>query len=233
MLMRNNARTAVAAGRDSGRRVGPREVMSLWGRHEPALIRAAREGDAAAHDHLIRKYRFLVRLCAREFFAPGHEHDDLAQAGYLGLMGAIARWDDTRGMAFQGFARMAIRAEILNFVAAANRRKAQVLTSATRLHGTPGGAGDEPDEATALADVLPAHAAPGGDPWATLEAKTTLAAILGALPSLSAQQREALTLSLNDRSRIESAGRIGVTPKAIDNSLRKGRAKLAAAAAVA
>lgn len=250
MLVRTDARSAVAVARredDSGRRgalaSGAREAAPLGRKTafvpggsrrvhpDGVLVEAARAGDGRARAQVVGRYGFLVRLCAREFFAPGHEHEDLEQAGYLGLMDAVEKWDAARGASFQSFARLAIRTELLNFVAAANRRKAQVLTTASRLHRPAAGADGLTEDSPALADVLPAPSAPGHDPWATLEAKTTLETLVGKLPALSRQQRRALTLSLNGRSRVQSAAQLGITPKAVDNSLRKARAKLAAAVA--
>lgn len=54
----------------------------------------------------------LVRLCAKRFIGKGIEHDDLFQAGCIGLMKAAAGFDPTLGYQFSTYAVPVILGEI-------------------------------------------------------------------------------------------------------------------------
>ena len=66
------------------------------------------------------------------------------------------------------------------------------------------------------------------DPVAKLLARERLAEILAHARRLSALEHGAITLSLNDRSRRETAHTLGVGERAVTNALQRGRRKLAA-----
>ncbi len=68
------------------------------------LFCRAAEGDRCARDALLRRHTGLVySLCGR-FPASADEREDLAQAGFLGLMQAIDGFDARRGHAFSTYA---------------------------------------------------------------------------------------------------------------------------------
>ena len=81
------------------------------------LLRAFHEdGDTRARDRLIQLYLPLVETFANRYSRGGVEHDDLVQAGSIGLLNAIQRYDRRRGEEFTAFAVPTIVGEIKRHV---------------------------------------------------------------------------------------------------------------------
>ena len=57
--------------------------------------------DRAARDRLLVSYLPLVRRVAARYRGIGLPYEDLVQEGSLGLLEAIAQYDETRGVAFE------------------------------------------------------------------------------------------------------------------------------------
>jgi RNA polymerase sigma-B factor len=69
-------------------------------------------GDSAARDRLVELYLPLVDSLVRRHTQAGAEHDDLFQAGCIGLINAIDRFDVRRGQELAAFAVPNIAGEI-------------------------------------------------------------------------------------------------------------------------
>jgi RNA polymerase sigma factor (sigma-70 family) len=78
------------------------------------LLDAARRGDLRARDRLVVSQLGLVRSVASRYGGLGLEYDDLVQEGSLGLLDAIERYDASRGVPFERFARFRVRRAILD-----------------------------------------------------------------------------------------------------------------------
>lgn len=76
------------------------------------LARSAHKGDAVARETLIVRHRHLVPRIARSFQAAGFPFEDLLQAGTIGLILAVDRFDPERGVQFATYARALIRGEL-------------------------------------------------------------------------------------------------------------------------
>lgn len=57
------------------------------------LIRRYREGDKAALDHIMEKYKDQVRKEANAMYLLGGENEDLIQEGMIGLFKAVQDYD--------------------------------------------------------------------------------------------------------------------------------------------
>jgi len=66
----------------------------------------------AACQVLVSRYRWLVRACVQPYRGAPESHDDLMQAGYLGLMKAINYFDPEVGSSLTAYARPCIAGEI-------------------------------------------------------------------------------------------------------------------------
>lgn len=91
------------------------------------------------HQTLIQQHSQLVRSIARRMSSrlPSHlEEQDLVQDGTIGLMEAIERYDDGRGVKFQTFAATRIRGSILDglrqhdWVSRGGRRRVREMNKA-------------------------------------------------------------------------------------------------------
>jgi RNA polymerase sigma-B factor len=90
---------------------------SEYGHLEPLFAELARlpsedPGHAALRSTLITGYLPVVRHIARRFAGRGEPVDDLEQAGTLGLLGAVDRYDAGHGSDFLSFAVPTITGEI-------------------------------------------------------------------------------------------------------------------------
>ncbi|MFL6090030.1 MAG: sigma factor [Aeromicrobium sp.] len=86
---------------------------------EQRLARAARAGDAAARSELIRSSLRLVAMRVRNLRIRPDDVDDALQAGTLGLIAAVDRFDPDRGVRLATFAWPWITAAIRSGVSSA------------------------------------------------------------------------------------------------------------------
>jgi RNA polymerase sigma-B factor len=83
------------------------------------------DGDSRARDRLVQLYLPLVEALAHRHDRRGAEHDDLVQAGSIGLLNAIERYDPGRGGEFAAFAVPTVAGEM--------KRHLRDRTAAVRL----------------------------------------------------------------------------------------------------
>lgn len=81
-----------------------------------SLLRAARAGDDAAMDTMVRENTGLIWAVARRFFGRGAEPDDLFQLGSLGFLKAVRDFDEDYGTQFSTYAVPKIAGEIRRFL---------------------------------------------------------------------------------------------------------------------
>lgn len=79
------------------------------------LIAKANNNDELAYDELIKMFEPLVASIAKRYRTVG-VYDDMLQAGRMGLVYAINRYDETRGTKFSSYAYSVITGEILKEV---------------------------------------------------------------------------------------------------------------------
>jgi RNA polymerase sigma-B factor len=88
------------------------------------------QGDARARDRLVELYMPLVEALAHRHDRRWAEHDDLVQAGSIGLLGAIERFDPRLGEEFAAFAVPTIVGEIKRHL----RDRTDMVRLPRRLH---------------------------------------------------------------------------------------------------
>lgn len=69
-----------------------------------------------AQTNLVLHYQRLVESIARKYSNGKSHHEDIAQVGMLGLLGAMKRYDDSFGRSFEAFAVPTIIGEIKRFL---------------------------------------------------------------------------------------------------------------------
>ncbi len=87
------------------------------GEEEELFRRYCQDRDVASRDQIFARYLNLVDSVVWSY-ARSHrgEREDLLQVGYLGLLGAIERFDPVRGVRFTTYAGHCIHGEIRHFV---------------------------------------------------------------------------------------------------------------------
>jgi len=81
---------------------------------ERKLLRAARCGDRAARERLLRSRVGMIRSLAARYREFGLPFEDLVQEGSLGLLEAIEHFDPCRGTDFDSYARFRVRRAMRN-----------------------------------------------------------------------------------------------------------------------
>lgn len=85
--------------------------------HITELIKSFQKtGDEKIQEKLVLHFTRLVDSIARKYSKGNHYHEDIFQVGMIGLLGAIHRYDDSFGKAFEAFAVPTIVGEIKRYL---------------------------------------------------------------------------------------------------------------------
>ena len=90
----------------------PNDVLLLSRLDDGDLVRRHRDGNRAALDELIGRYRPLAVGLARRYSYTSETADDLEQVACIGLVAAIKRYDPDRGKSLRAFAVPTILGEL-------------------------------------------------------------------------------------------------------------------------
>jgi RNA polymerase sigma-B factor len=218
------------------------------------LLSAYRENDdARARERLVKLYMPLVEGLANRHDRRGAEHDDLVQAGSIGLLNAIERFDPKRGDEFAAFAVPTIAGEMKRHL----RDRAAIVRLPRSLHeasvrlprareALTASLGRGPTAAELAAEIrvseedlgrLETTIARAGEETASdstsgeLEASEARLLLSGAFRTLDDTDRTILYLRfVQERSRREVADQLGMSQSALarrtDAALSKLRAEL-------
>ena len=100
---------------------------------DQAIVEIAQTGDIGAAEHLLYKYRSLVRTKTRSYFLMGAEKEDLLQVGMIGLWQSIMDYSPDKEISFLSFARICIERHVITAIKTATRQKQFPLNSAISL----------------------------------------------------------------------------------------------------
>jgi RNA polymerase sporulation-specific sigma factor len=186
------------------------------------LVASFRDGQQAAVEALLNRYRGFTRLKARSYFLAGADRDDIVQEGMIGLYKAIRDFDPGRETSFRSFAEVCVTRQIITAVKTATRQKHIPLNTYVSL-SKPLGDADDPD--WALQDVIegpeisdPAELVISGDEMRNM--KIAFAEIL------SDFEAEVLHMYVEGKSYQEIAEHLDRHVKAIDNALQRIKRKI-------
>lgn len=98
------------------------------------LVQMAQNGDAAAEEFLIRKYKEAVSSRSHLYFIIGADGEDVVQEGMIGLFKAIKSYDSEKETSFHTFAEICINRQILTAIKTASRRKHSPLNTSVSLN---------------------------------------------------------------------------------------------------
>src|SRR5688572_6849340 len=97
------------------------------------VVRWAQRGHQDAAEHLLYKYRNLVRSKVKSYFLVGAEREDLLQVGMIGLWQAIVDYKPAKATSFPAFAKVCIHRHIITAIKAATRQKQVPLNTSLSL----------------------------------------------------------------------------------------------------
>jgi RNA polymerase sporulation-specific sigma factor len=97
------------------------------------VVRLAQRGRQDAAEHILYKYRNLVRSKVKSYFLVGAEREDLLQVGMIGLWQAILDYRHDKATSFPAFAKVCIHRHIITAIKAATRQKQVPLNTSLSL----------------------------------------------------------------------------------------------------
>jgi RNA polymerase sigma-B factor len=215
------------------------------------LLQAYRQdGDIRARDRLVALYLPLVESFAQRYARPGAEYDDLVQAGSIGLLNAIERFDSRRGDEFAAFAVPTIVGEMKRHIrdrAAIIKLPRQLQDASAQLprvqeeltarlerqpseHELAHELGLEPDEFARLREFLRAPAAGDDTVDGTdddLDASDERVMLAGAFRVLDEDERSIVYLRfVRDLGTVEVASELGITERQLSRRTQVALGKL-------
>ncbi|MHB8171904.1 MAG: RNA polymerase sporulation sigma factor SigH [Thermincolia bacterium] len=98
------------------------------------VVEFAKNGDTAALEYLINKYKNFVRAKARSYFLIGADREDIIQEGMIGLYKAIRDFRPDKLSSFRAFAELCITRQIITAIKTATRQKHIPLNSYVSLN---------------------------------------------------------------------------------------------------
>jgi RNA polymerase sporulation-specific sigma factor len=116
------------------------------------VVELAQNGRRDAAEHILYKYRNLVRSKVKSYFLVGAEREDLLQVGMIGLWQAIIDYRHDKATSFPAFAKVCIHRHIITAIKAATRQKQVPLNTSLSLEVP----ADEDSDEWNMADVLQA-----------------------------------------------------------------------------
>lgn len=178
-------------------------VREFKAESDEALCIRAQQGEAAATEELLLRYKNAVRARARRFFLDCGEPDDLVQEGMIGLYNAIGAYNSESGKRFKNFAFLCVTRRIYDVLRAEGRRVSAELFDPDTVVGDD----DTPEES--LLGV---------------ESRTELHARL--MKELSDFEYRVMNMYLDGMSYIQICEATGKPMKSVDNALARAKRKL-------
>ena len=182
---------------------------------------AQQDGQDAALEYLLNKYKNFVRTKARSYFLIGADHEDIVQEGMIGLYKAIRDYREDRLSSFRAFAELCITRQIITAIKTATRQKHIPLNSYVSLNRPI----YEEDSDRTLLDVITEDAP--SNPEEMLIDREDLSVIEGRIGQmLSDLEKEVLIRYVEGKSYVEISEEMNRHVKSIDNALQRVKRKL-------
>ena len=184
------------------------------------LVLAAKDGDDAAMNVLLGKYRDLVQVRARSFFIMGADREDVFQEGMIGLFKAIRDFRIEKLSNFRAFATLCVNRQIMTALKAATRQKHVALNTGVSLHRPLYG-----DGTATLLDIV---ASPRSiDPLDRVIRHESDGAVQRCMRErLSDFEQGVLSLYLDGKTYREISDVLERGPKSVDNALQRIKRKI-------
>lgn len=191
------------------------------------VIDCVRKEDHDAVDYLMEKYKNLVRQKARRLYIVGADTEDLIQEGMIGLYKALRDYDPEKNDSFYKFAELCISRQIYSAIKASNRKKNQPLNTYISFYAPVNKKNDESEEEISLVDVMFWNK--NANPEKIIVDKESTNVIEYELERrLSQLESEVLKLYVRGYSYVQIAEILEKSPKSIDNTLQRIKAKVTA-----
>ncbi len=188
------------------------------------LIIALRDGDGKVIDHIIEKYKELVRRKAGSMFILGADKEDLIQEGMIGLYKAVRDYDAGRDASFATFADLCVSRQIYKAVEAGNRKKHAPLNSYISIYDESNASGEQ-GEGTSILEMILTETGKSPEDM-VIDREQTQRLEQKIYESLSDFERQVLNLRLTGLEYTDIARILGRDAKSTDNALSRIKIKV-------
>ena len=189
------------------------------------LILRYRDGEEGIIDHIMDKYKNLVRKKAGSMFILGGDRDDLIQEGMIGLFKAVRDYDTGRDVSFFTFADLCISRQLYTAVQASARQKHFPLNTYISLYSHSAKEAKEEQEGKSLMNALEGRA--GKNPEEMVLEQERIEWLEAAITEeLSTLEKQVLDLHIIGMTYTEIAKVLGRDEKSTDNALQRIKHKL-------
>jgi len=188
------------------------------------IVQLAQRGRQEAAEHILYKYRNLVRSKVKSYFLVGAEREDLLQVGMVGLWQAIVDYRHDKATSFPAFAKVCIHRHIITAIKAATRQNQVPLNTSLSLEVP----ADDDSSEWNMADVL--QTGDDSDPEEVMlrgEDTRRLHSLLHQM--LSEFEWQVLSGYQMGKSYREIARELRCKTKSVDNALMRIKRKVSAA----
>lgn len=183
------------------------ETIRQTAKEELVLLENCRQGDTAAMEEMLNRYKHIVRGKANTLYLVGADKDDLIQEGMIGLVKAIREYDAEKNDSFAAFAQLCVTRQMYTAIKASQRKKNQPLNDYVSIYESAFLFSQNPEESVI-----------------DREKTQQLESILE--EKLSKMERQVLAMHTAGYSCQQIAQGLGKDPKSIDNALQRLRRKL-------
>ena len=189
------------------------------------LILRYRDGEEGIIDHIMEKYKNLVRKKAGSMFILGGDRDDLIQEGMIGLFKAVRDYDMGRDVSLYPFADLCISRQMYTAVQASTRQKHFPLNTYISLYSHAGKDTGEVQEGESLLNAF--QGGRGQNPEEMFLEQERIEWLETALAEeLSPLEKQVLDLHITGMTYTEIAKVLGRDEKSTDNALQRIKHKL-------
>lgn len=189
--------------------------------NDEQILQCVKNGNNAALEYLINKYKSFVCSKAKTYFLVGADKEDIIQEGMIGLFKAIRDFKDDRLVSFKSFAEICVTRQIITAVKNATRQKHIPLNSYISLNKP---IFEEDGERTLMETIDQDHVS---DPEELFIGKEEMTRIEGKINEvLSSFELEVLYSYLQGLSYQEIAKLLDKDAKSVDNALQRIKKKV-------
>jgi len=171
------------------------------------LVSLSQSGDKNALSVLLRRFKSFVSGVSSRYDGVSLEKDDLFQEGMLGLLSAVYTYSPGKNAAFRTYAGVCVNNSLKSVIRRENENKNIPLNTYIPLDDLNISGGTEPE-----------------NKLISLEETKALYSIFDR--DLSALEKKVLLCRLDGLGYAETAAKLNITEKAVDNAMQRVRAKL-------
>ncbi len=188
---------------------------------EQLIVRIHDGGEDDITDHIMNKYKDLVRRKAASMYILGADRDDLIQEGMIGLFKAVRDYDSGRDASFSTFAELCISRQMYSAIKSLNRKKHAPLNSYISIYASREDQGDE----ASLEETLESDSNLIPEQYVIdMENVRDLEDVINR--ELSELERQVLDLYITGMSVKKISAVLGRDEKSTDNAMQRIRNKL-------